>query len=213
MAVLRSLLAALIASALVPPAFARERPILAQSAQDSLQTPERPPEPPKDLKRPQGRTDLDRLFSLLKRAPDKDAAKAVEARIWGQWFQSGSATTDLLMARATAAAEAKDTDLAIDLLDAVVALDPDYVEGWNRRATLNYLRKDFASALSDLAETLAREPRHFGALVGLGLILQDIGQDRQALEAFRQALALNPYLDRVPGLIEDLQVKVEGRDI
>ena len=109
--------------------------------------------------------------------------------------------------------EAKDTGLAIELLDAVVALAPYFVEGWNRRATLHYQRKDFGSALNDLAETLAREPRHFGALVGLGLILQDIGQDKQALEAFRQALALNPYLDRVPDLIKALTLKVEGRDI
>jgi tetratricopeptide (TPR) repeat protein len=211
MALLRCLLASLIAAAIIHPAPAAGQP--APPVQDSLRTPERPPEPPKDLKPPRGRTDLDRLFSLLKRAPDKDAAKAIEARIWAQWAHSGSATTDLLMVRAFAASETKDTALAIELLNAVVVLTPDYVEGWSRRATLNYLRKDFSSALNDLAETLAREPRHFGALVGLGLILQDIGQDRQALEAFRQAQALHPYLDRVPELIQDLEVKVEGRDI
>jgi tetratricopeptide (TPR) repeat protein len=214
MVVFRAVPFVLIATVLAAlPAAALERPTRPQQVQDSLRVPERPPEPPKDLKRPQGRTDLDRLFSLLRQAPDKDAAKALEARIWGQWAHSGSPTTDLLMARASVATEAKDTDLAVELLDAVVALAPDYVEGWNRRATLNYLRKDFAAALNDLAETLAREPRHFGALVGLGLILQDIGQDRQALDAFRQALALHPYLDRVPELIKELTVKVEGREI
>lgn len=210
MAVFRCVLALLVIAAVDVPAFALES---ADDRVQGLREPELPPEPPKDLKRPQGRTDLDRLFSLLKRAPDRDAAKAIEARIWGQWYQSGSVTADLLMSRASAAAEAKDTDLALELLDAVVALAPDYVEGRNRRATLYYLRKDFSSALNDLAEALAREPRHFGALVGLGLIFQELGQDSQALEAFRQALALNPYLDRVPDLIEDLTAKVEGRDI
>ncbi|NJL08638.1 MAG: tetratricopeptide repeat protein [Methylacidiphilales bacterium] len=195
--------AALLAFVLVQPA----------PGQDGLQPPERPPEPPKEMKRPSGRTDLDRLFSLLQHAPDTASAKLVEARIWSQWFQSGSDTADLLMARARIAMDDNDTDVALELLDALVAVVPHYVEAWNRRATVNYMRKDFGSALHDVAETLAREPRHFGALVGLGLILQEIGQDKKALEAFRQALSLNPHLERVPDLIKQLTPKVEGREI
>ncbi|BBF91804.1 tetratricopeptide repeat protein [Blastochloris tepida] len=199
----RPLTAALLALAFVLPV----------AAQSPLRPPERPPEPPQELKRPTGRADLDRLFTLLQHAPDRDTAKLVEARIWGQWFSSGSDTADLLMARARAAMDDNDTEVALQLLDALVTVVPDYVEAWNRRATVNYMRKDYGSALHDVAETLAREPRHFGALVGLGLILEDIGQEKQALEAFRQALAINPYLERVPDLIKQLAPKVEGREI
>ena len=60
---------------------------------------------------------------------------------------------------------------------------------------------------------LAREPRHFGALAGLGMIMQDLGDDKRALDAFRKALAINPHLERVPDLVKTLSEKVEGRDI
>ena len=199
----RPLIAALLALAFVLPV----------AAQSSLRPPERLPEPPKELKRPAGRADLDRLFTLLQHAPDRDTAKLVETRIWGQWFHSGSDTADLLMSRARAAMDDNDTEVALQLLDALVTVVPDYIEAWNRRATVNYMRKNYSGALHDVAETLAREPRHFGALMGLGLILEDIGQEKQALEAFRQALALNPYLERVPDLIKQLTPKVEGREI
>src|SRR6516164_5641397 len=89
----------------------------------------------------------------------------------------------------------------------------DYVEAWNRRATLYYLQNDYARSLADIAQVLAREPRHFGALAGLGMIMQDLGEDKRALEAFRKALAINPHLEKVPDLVKTLSDKVEGRDI
>ena len=101
----------------------------------------------------------------------------------------------------------------IKLLDAVIALKPDYVEAWNRRATVYYLKQDYGHALADIAAVLAREPRHFGALSGLGLILQDIGDDKQALEAYRKALAIDPHLENLPDVVKTLSEKVEGRDI
>src|SRR5580700_4396011 len=120
---------------------------------------------------------LDTLFDALKIAPDDDSAKAIEERIWAIWVSSGSDTCNLLMSRVRAATDEKDFDLAIKLLDAVIALKPDYVEAWNRRATVYYLKQDYGHAIADIAEVLAREPRHFGALSGLGMILQDIGDD------------------------------------
>jgi len=111
------------------------------------------------------------------------------------------------------AIEARDTDLAIKLLDAIVKIKPDYIEGWNRRATLHYMKKDYGRSIADIREVLKREPRHFGALSGLGLILQDIGDDKQALEVYRRALAVYPRLQRIPDLVKTLQEKVEGRDI
>jgi tetratricopeptide (TPR) repeat protein len=156
---------------------------------------------------------LDFLFGALKAAPDEETAKAVEQRIWAVWVISRSDTANLLMTRVATAVEAKDTDLAIKLLDSIIKIKPDYIEGWNRRATLYYTKKDYGRALADIREVLKREPRHFGALAGLGMILQDIGDDKQALEVYRRALAVYPKLERIPDLVKTLQEKVEGRDI
>ena len=173
--------------------------------------------PDAPAKLPRGAPDktrgLDFLFGALKAAPDEASAKHVEARIWAIWMQTPSDTTALLMMRAKAAMEAQNSDVALKLLDAVVKLRPDYVEGWNRRATLYYLKNDYTRSLQDIEQVLAREPRHFGALAGLGMIMQDLGDDKRALDAFRRALAINPHLDKVPELVKTLTEKVEGRDI
>lgn len=156
---------------------------------------------------------LDTLFGALKIAPDEASAKAIEDRIWAIWMSSDSDTCTLLMSRVKDATEDKDYDLAIKLLDAIVTIKPDYVEAWNRRATLHYLKHEYGRALADIREVLAREPRHFGALAGLGLILQDIGDDKHALEAYQAALAIDPHLRNVPDTVKTLREKVEGRDI
>jgi tetratricopeptide (TPR) repeat protein len=156
---------------------------------------------------------LDFLFEALKLAPDDISAKAIEERIWALWVVSRSDTANLLMTRVKTAIEAKDTELAIKLLDAIVKIKPDYIEAWNRRATLYYMKKDYGHSLEDIRQVLKREPRHFGALAGLGLIMQDIGDDKQALEVYRRALAVYPRLQRIPDVVKTLQEKIEGRDI
>src|SRR4051812_21166617 len=191
------------------------------SAQSSQATPQPKqqkkllPEPPNKL--PKVGSDrtrgLDFLFGALKAAPDQASAKHVEARIWALWLQTPSDTAALLMMRAKAAMEAHQMDVAQKLLDSVVKLRPDYIEAWNRRATLYYLRNDYAHSLQDIEQVLIREPRHFGALAGLGMIMQDIGDEKRALDAFRKALAINPHLEKVPDLVKSLTEKVEGRDI
>jgi tetratricopeptide (TPR) repeat protein len=172
-------------------------------------------EPPKKLPHVAGdRTrNLDFLFGALKAAPDGEIAKAIEERIWSVWLVSRSDTTNLLMTRVRAALEGKETDLALKLLDAIVKIKPDYIEAWNRRATIYYTQKDYGRALADIREVLKREPRHFGALSGLGLILQDIGDDKQALEVYRRALKIYPRMERVSDMVKKLEEKVEGRDI
>jgi tetratricopeptide (TPR) repeat protein len=185
-------------------------------AQDQISKPQkRLPDAPAKLPRvPADKTrGLDFLFGALKAAPDEASAKHVEARIWAIWLQTPSDTVALLMTRAKTAMEAQNPDVAMKLLDAVIKLRPDYVEGWNRRATLYYLQNDYAHSLADIEQVLAREPRHFGALAGLGMIMQDLGDDKRALDAFRRALAVNPHLDKVPELVKTLSEKVEGRDI
>ena len=156
---------------------------------------------------------LDFLFGALKVAPNDETAKAIEQRIWALWVVSRSDTANLLMTRVKTAVEAKETDLAIQLLNSIIKIKPDYIEAWNRRATLYYTKKDYGHSLADIREILKREPRHFGALSGLGLIMQDIGDDKQALEVYRRALAVYPRLQRIPEVVKQLQEKVEGRDI
>jgi len=156
---------------------------------------------------------LDTLFEALKVAPDEASAKAIEDRIWALWMVSGSDTCNVLMGRAKMAADGRDYGLAIKLLNAVIELRPDYTEGWNRRATVYYLQKDYAHSLADIREVLAREPRHFGALSGLGAILQEIGDDKHALEAYRRALAIDPHLEHIGEVVKTLSEKVEGRAI
>ena len=156
---------------------------------------------------------LDTLFDALKVAPDEASAKAIEQRIWAKWMVSGSDTCNLLMTRVKAAADEKDYDLAINLLNAIIEIQPDYVEAWNERATVYYMMNDFGHSLADIREVLALEPRHFGALSGLGLILQEIGDDKDALKAYRKALAIDPHLEHIPDVVKELSVKVEGRDI
>ena len=175
-----------------------------------------PMQPPSDLPRPQ-RGDrvrnLDFLFDALKAAPDADTAKQVENRIWALWLASGSDTANLLMTRAKAAIDAKDLDLAVKLLDSIVEIRPDYIEAWNRRATIHYMRKDFGKSMEDIRQVLMREPRHFAAISGLGMILQEFGDEKRALDAFRKALAIHPHLQKIPDLVKSLTEKVEGRDI
>ena len=173
------------------------------------------PEPPAKLPKvgPDRTRGLDFLFGALKAAPDEASAKHVEARIWAIWLQTPSDTAALLMMRAKAAMDAQQMDTALKLLDAVIKLRPEYVEAWNRRATLYYMQNDYTHSLEDIEQVLSREPRHFGALAGLGMIMQDLGDDRRALDAFRKALAVNPHLEKVPELVKTLTEKVEGRDI
>jgi len=174
------------------------------------------PNPPDKLpKAPKGdRTrNVDFLFDALKAAPDADIAKQVENRIWAIWLASGSDTADLLMSRVKGAIEAKDTKLAVQLLDSIIEIKPNYIEAWNRRATLFFALKDYGRAMADIREVLNREPRHFGALAGLGMILEEVGEDKLALDAYRKALAVNPHMQKIPEQVKTLTEKVEGRDI
>jgi len=175
-----------------------------------------PMQPPKDLPRPQrgDRTrNFDFLFGALKAAPDAESAKQVENRIWALWLASGSDTANLLMTRAKSAIDSNDLDLAIQLLDALVKIKPDYIEAWNRRATIHYMRKEFGQSMQDIRQVLRLEPRHFGAMSGLGMILQEFGDEKHALDVFRRALEVNPHLSKIDEMVKSLTEKVEGRDI
>jgi len=178
--------------------------------------PQHPAQPPSDPPRAQHGDpahNLDRLFAALKAAPTQESAKYIENRIWSVWAAAGGDTAALLMTRVRIATEGKDVDLAIKLLTAIIDIKPDYVDAWNRRATLYFLKRDYESAMADLRTVLQREPRHFGAWAGLGMILHDVGDDRHALAAFRRAVELHPHMERIPDLIKKLTESVEGRGI
>jgi tetratricopeptide (TPR) repeat protein len=173
----------------------------------------KPPDELPSIPKGERNRDIDFLFGALKVAPDDASAKAVEDRIWAVWTSAGNETTNLLMSRAKKAADDKDYDLAIRMLSSIIEIKPDFTEAWNRRATVYFLQKDYANSIADIAKVLAREPRHFGALSGLGLIMQDIGDDKHALEAYRKAVEVYPRLKGMEEKIKTLKDKVEGRDL
>lgn len=154
--------------------------------------------------------ELDTLFEALRTAPNRQSSVEASNRIARLWLQSGSDTVDLLMSWATSAMDEEDYPLALDFLDRIVGLAPDYAEGWNRRATVYFMNDDYAHALADLERVLALEPRHFGALAGLGTIFRDLGETDQAIAAYRQALAIDPYMEHVGEAIEELENETRG---
>jgi tetratricopeptide (TPR) repeat protein len=207
-------LSAVIAALAVAMTFAA--PAWAQDDQDQQDQGNGWAQPPADLPpvvRGGPMSNLDTLFAALKVAPSDDVARAIENQIWAVWMISGSDTCNLLMARVKAAIDTKDYDLAIKLLSDIIEIKPDYVEAWNQRATVYYMQDDYAHAIADLGQVLAREPRHFGALSGLGLMLQELGDDKDALAAYRDALKVDPHLEHIPDAVKELSQKVEGRSI
>lgn len=136
----------------------------------------------------------DDMFERLKTAPSQSEADEVAQDIWAAWLESGSPTVDLLMERAIEAEEVGDAEHARALYDRAILIAPDYAEAWNRRAALFLAEENFSEALRDVNEALKREPRHFGAWLGLGMVLETFGAQEQALEAYREALAIHPNL-------------------
>ncbi len=156
---------------------------------------------------------LDDLFQRLAHAEDADEANGLAEAIQRLWLHSGSDTADLLMVRAVTALTKGESKVATDLLDRIVALDPGWAEAWNKRATLRFLKGDDAGAMQDIAQVLALEPRHFGALSGMAAILQRAGMDKQALALIRRVETIYPHNADLEKLEGQLSLKVEGREI
>ena len=152
---------------------------------------------------------LDALFTELAN-PGNENWESTQAQIYAAWNRSGSASMDLLSQRADAAMEEQDLDTALSFLNDLVRLAPDYAEGWNKRATIHFLRDEYGRALEDIARTLTLEPRHFGAYAGLGIILDRLGDKKGALEAYRRAVAIHPHLPGAADGIRKLTREVEG---
>jgi tetratricopeptide (TPR) repeat protein len=179
--------------------------------------PVEPPAPEADAEagavEPSRESRLDSLFATLQSTSDSQAAKSAESDIIEIWLESGSDTVDLLMDWTLDAMEEKNYPLALDYLDRIVAMQPDYVEGWNKRATVHFLLDDYSKAIADIEQALALEPRHFGALSGLGTIMREIGDTDRAVTAFREALAVDPHLDNVKEALDEIDKEEAGREI
>ncbi len=156
---------------------------------------------------------LDQLFALLVEAPDVEPARAVEQRIWSLWLESDDRAVTLLMRQGMAAMARDDLGAALRAFDQVVKIAPDYAEGWNKRATVHYLRGDFGASLADIRKTLALEPRHFGALSGRGLVYVALGDEVRALEAFEAALEIHPNLYAAKRNAEILRKRLDEQKI
>ena len=156
---------------------------------------------------------LAELYTHLAQSRDAADAAPVAEAIEGMWLQSGSDTIGVLMARSAKAINDQKNELALEFLDAVVELAPDYAEGWNRRAYVYFLQNNYESAAGDLRRALALEPNHFKALEGLARILRETGQKKAALQAYKQILKINPYQEGAKEAVDELSVEVEGQGI
>ena len=153
------------------------------------------------------------LFAQLHDAPSGDAARPLEARIWEIWLQPGNADVATPMSEGMAAMNAGEFDRAKAAFTRVVTAAPDFAEGWNKRATVLYLLGRYSDSIEDIDRVLALEPRHFGALSGLGLCNVQLDHDRAALEAFERAAAVDPQLSNVRENIEALKKKIARESI
>jgi tetratricopeptide (TPR) repeat protein len=122
-----------------------------------------------------------------------EAARAADA-LWQMWHRSGDARLDDLLHEGIEAMERQDLPAAHAALTRLIDEAPAFAEGWNKRATVRYMAEDYAAAIADCRETLARNPHHFGALSGQGLCHLMLGQFREAADLFRRTLAVHPHL-------------------
>ena len=155
---------------------------------------------------------LDELFSKLL-AADAKTAPNLEQEIWIEWSKSGSPSMDLLLERGRNAMAEGQPEVAIEHLTALIDHDPSFAEGWNARATAYYQTGDFGPSIADIGHVLSLNPRHFGALSGLGSIFEELERPLQALEVYKAALAIHPNQVGVLEAIKRLEIQLQGQDL
>jgi len=156
---------------------------------------------------------LDALFARLGSTDDADEGDTMVEEIWRVWLQSGRSEIDALLERALALLQAGEPRAAMPLLDSIVERAPDWAEGWNKRATVLYVLDDYDRSLADIDKVLALEPRHFGALAGRGLIHIAKENYRAALDDYRRARAVNPFLQGAAQMIPTLERRIGERPL
>ena len=153
---------------------------------------------------------LEGLFERLQTTADPAEARAVEQRIWRVWIESDDAALDRLMQQGLAAMHEQQYAAALQAFDRMVEQAPEFAEGWNKRATVHFLMGAWGASVRDIQRTLALEPRHFGALFGLGLIYEALEQSEAALRSYEATLALNPHSESAREKIEQLRQQLRG---
>jgi len=153
------------------------------------------------------------LFHRLLEAPGPGEAQAVEGMIWRIWYESDDGAVRGLMEQGVDSLSRGDYRHALTKFDQMVAIAPDFAEGWNKRATVHYLLGNYEESLADIVKTLELEPRHFGALSGRGLIYVKLEDEKRALEAFEDALAIHPNLTSAAINAHHLREILHDRDI
>ena len=166
-----------------------------------------------DAPTPIGKASLDAaapLLDQLKLAKSMPEAMALEGKIWEAWMTSGDAKIDGMVQQSVALMRMQMFDESLAILDGVVAKAPDYAEGWNRRATLLYMMQDYGRSLADIQKVLTLEPRHFGAISGLGLISMVKGDKAAARDAYKKVLEIDPNNPNAKASVEQLEKELQG---
>jgi len=153
---------------------------------------------------------LDELFEQLQEQLDPSDAAALQHRIWQIWIESDDAASAQMMRRGMTAMSEGDHEVALEAFDNLVGQAPDFAEAWNKRATVYYLMGRLDDSVNDIQQTLALEPRHFGALSGLSLIYDSIEKPEAALRSLEAALAINPHLLGSQERLDQLREKAKG---
>ncbi len=156
---------------------------------------------------------LDDLFERLRNAKDEEEATGISRLIERRLAKSGSPTTDLLMRRAEAASASGNTELAVELNDRVLVLEPKWAEAWGQRALFFVALEDPLAAVEDLAKAVQLEPRHYNAWAALGSILLTSEENKAALFAFKKAVEIYPFFPSAMPYVTRLTRKMEGQKI
>lgn len=155
---------------------------------------------------------LDGLFERLKTAAPGEAGR-IEREIQLEWSKSGSPALDLLLQRGQDAMTVGNYPAAIEHFTAIIDHAPGFAEAWNARATAYYMAGEFGPSVADIAQVLKLNPRHFGALSGLALILEETGKPERALEVYRAALVIHPHLRGAVEAVARLEKAAEGQEL
>jgi len=158
----------------------------------------------------QNSPDLNALFQRLKTTASQAEADSVENAIWDIWHHKGIEAIDHAMALGIVAASQGDLRRSLEYFERVVRAAPDFAEGWNKRATIYYMIGDYAASVADIRRTLALEPRHFGALSGMGLIYDALGDYDAAVKVWEKALEIHPHMQTIRDRIEVLRRRGKG---
>lgn len=156
---------------------------------------------------------LDALFSRLQSTSDIEEGAKLTETIWAIWHESRNATVNELMQQGLEQMADKDYHAAIATFSQMIEVDPNFAEGWNKRATVYYLVGNFAASVKDIDRTLELEPRHFGALSGLGLIMLAMDNEEAALQAFEATLAVNPFVQGARQNLRELKERQKKRTL